>query len=58
MSPIRIKHRQDRAKPARRTYSVNPVTLPTYSFYRHLPVVCVDGEPVIGCRVIPLDPRR
>ena len=58
MSPIRINHRQGKAKPARRTYGVKPVSLPTYSFYGHLPVVYVDGELVIGRRVILLEPRR
>lgn len=58
MSPIRINQRQGKGRPARRTYWVKPVTLPTYSFYGHLPVVYVDGELVIGRRVIPLEPRR
>lgn len=58
MSPIRINHRQGKVKPARRYYAVKPVSLPTYSFYGHLPVVYVDGELVIGRRFIPLEPRR
>lgn len=58
MSPIRINHRRGNGKPARRYYGVKPVSLPTYSFYGHLPVVYVDGELVIGRRVIPLEPRR
>lgn len=58
MSPIRINHYRGKGKPARRSYGVKPVSLPTYSFYGHLPVVYVDGELVIGRRVIPLEPRR
>jgi hypothetical protein len=57
MSPIRISSRRGRGKPAR-SFAVKPVTLPTFSFYGHLPVVYVDGELVIGRRVIPLEPRR
>jgi hypothetical protein len=58
VSPIRVNHSRGKGKPARRYYGVKPVTLPTYSFYGHLPVVYVDGELVIGRRVIPLEPRR
>lgn len=57
MSPIRINSRRGKGKPAR-SYVVKPVSLPTLSFYGHLPVVFVDGELVIGRRVIPLEPRR
>lgn len=56
MSPIRINSRRGRSKPTR-SYGVKPVSLPTYSFYGHLPVVYVDGELVIGRRVIPLERR-
>ncbi|MBN9453868.1 MAG: hypothetical protein J0I42_18165 [Bosea sp.] len=58
MSPIRINHHRSKGKPIRRTYGVKPVSLPTFSFYGHLPVVFVDGELVVGRRVIPLEPRR
>ena len=57
MSPIRIKRQRGKGKP-KRSYGAKPVSLPTYSFYGHLPVVFVDGELVIGRRVIPLEPRR
>ncbi|SDH78947.1 hypothetical protein [Bosea robiniae] len=57
MSLIRINSRQGKEKPARRTYGVKPVSLPTYSFYGHLPVFYVDGELVIGRRLIPLERR-
>lgn len=58
MSPIRINLRLGKGKPSRRSYGVKAVSLPTYSFYGHLPVVYVDGELVIGRRVIPLEPCR
>lgn len=57
MSPIRIFRPRGRSKPAR-SYGVKPVSLPTYSFYGHLPIVYIDGELVIGRRVIPMEPRR
>lgn len=57
MSPIRINRQRGKGKPAR-SYAVKPVSLPTFSFYGHLPVVYVDGELVIGRRVIPMEPRR
>ena len=56
MSPIRISSRRGKGKPAR-SFIVKPVSLPTFSFYGHLPVVFVDGELVIGRRVIPLERR-
>jgi len=57
MSPIRINRTAGRSKPAQ-YYGVKPVSLPTYSFYGHLPVVYIDGELVIGRRVIPMERRR
>ena len=54
--PIRINRSQRRGKLIR-SYSVRAVTLPTFSFYGHLPVVYVDGELVIGRRVIPMERR-
>lgn len=57
MSPIRINSRRGKGKPAR-SYAVKPVSLPTFSFYGHLPVVYIDGELVIGRRVVPWEPRR
>lgn len=57
MSPVRISTRSGKSKPARVTYAVKPVTLLTFSFYGHLPVVYCDGEMVIGRRVIPLERR-
>ncbi|HEV2508656.1 hypothetical protein [Bosea sp. (in: a-proteobacteria)] len=57
MSPIRINRSRGKGKPAR-SFAVKPVTLPTFSFYGHLPVVFADGELVIGRRVIPLEIRR
>ncbi len=57
MRPIRINRPRGKGKPAR-SYAVKPVSLPTFSFYGHLPVVYADGELVIGRRVIPLEPRR
>jgi hypothetical protein len=57
MSPIRINRHRGRSKPVR-SYGVKPVSLPTFSFYGHLPVVFIDGELVIGRRVIPMEPRR
>ncbi|WP_156639723.1 hypothetical protein [Bosea sp. PAMC 26642] len=57
MSPVRISARQGKGRPARTTYRVKPVTLPTFGFYGHLPVVYVDGELLIGRRVIPLERR-
>lgn len=56
MSPIRINRTRSKGKPAR-SYSVKPVSLPTFSFYGHLPVVYVDGELVVGRRVIPMERR-
>jgi hypothetical protein len=56
MSPVRISSRRAKGKPAR-SFIVKPVSLPTYSFYGHLPVVFVDGELVIGRRVIPMERR-
>lgn len=57
MNPIRINRQRCKGKP-KRSYGVKPVSLPTFSFYGHLPVVFVDGELVIGRRVIPMEPRR
>lgn len=57
MSPTRINSRRGKGKPTR-SYGVKPVTLPTFSFYGHLPVVFTDGELVIGRRVIPMEIRR
>ncbi|MBN9454256.1 MAG: hypothetical protein J0I42_20145 [Bosea sp.] len=57
MSSIRINRQRGKGKPAR-SYGMKPVSLPTFSFYGHLPVVYVDGELVIGRRVIPLEPRQ
>ena len=57
MSPTRISARRGKGKPARVTYAVKPVSLPTFSFYGHLPVVYCDGDLVIGRRVIPLERR-
>lgn len=56
MSPVRISSRRGKGKPAR-SFIVKPVSLPTFSCYGHLPVVFVDGELVIGRRVIPLERR-
>lgn len=56
MSPIRINRTRSKGKPAR-SYSVKPVSLPTFSFYGHLPVVYVDGELVVGRRVIAMGRR-
>jgi hypothetical protein len=56
MSPIRINRSRGKGKPTR-SYAGKPVTLPTFSFYGHLPVVFADGELVIGRRVIPLERR-
>ena len=58
MSPVRVNRQRGKGKPARRSYGVKSVSLPTFSFYGHLPVVYVDGELVVGRRVIPLEPRR
>lgn len=55
MSPARIRRRPGRGKPSR---SAKPITLPTFSFYGHLPVIYVDGELVVGRRVIPMEARR
>jgi len=57
MSPIRISRARGKGKPAR-SFVVKPVTLPTFSFYGHLPVVFADGELVIGRRVVPMENRR
>jgi hypothetical protein len=57
MSPVRISARRGKGRPARTTYAVKPVSLPTFAFYGHLPVVYIDGELVIGRRVIPLERR-
>lgn len=56
MSPARINRHRGRGKPAR-SFVVKPISLPTFSFYGHLPVVFVDGELVIGRRVIPMERR-
>lgn len=56
MSPVRIDSRRGKGRPSR-SYLVRPVSLPTFSFYGHLPVVYVDGELVVGRRVIPLERR-
>ena len=52
MSVVRIRKRPGRSKP-RTSSGVKAVSLPTFSFYGHLPVVYVDGELVIGRRVPP-----
>jgi len=57
MSPIRVNRSRGKGKPSR-SFAVKPVTLPTFSFYGHLPVVFADGELVIGRRVIPMENRR
>jgi hypothetical protein len=57
MSPVRIDSRRGKARPSR-SFLVKPVSLPTFSFYGHLPVVYVDGELVVGRRVIPIERRR
>lgn len=54
MSPIRINRSRGKAKPSR-SYTMKPVTLPTFSFYGHMPVVFADGELIIGRRVIPME---
>ena len=56
MSVIRIRKPNVRRSP-RTTYRAKPVSLPTFAFYGHLPVVYVDGELVIGRRVISLERR-
>jgi len=56
MSPSRVNNPPSRGKP-REQYGVRPVSLPTFSFYGHLPVVYCDGELLIGRRVIPLERR-
>jgi hypothetical protein len=58
VSPVHISRRRSKTAPVRTTYGVKPVTLPTFSFYGHLPVVFADGELVIGRRVIPMEIRR
>jgi hypothetical protein len=57
MSPARISSRRSKGKPARVTYRAKPVTLPTFSFYGHQPVIYSDGELLIGRRVIPMERR-
>lgn len=57
MSPARISARRSKGKPVRVSYRVKPVTLPTFAFYGHLPVVYCDGELVIGPRIIPMGRR-
>lgn len=57
MRPSRISTRRGKSKPARTTYAVKAVSLPTFSFYGHLPVVYCDGELVIGRRVIAMRGR-
>lgn len=52
MTTARTASRRANGGPSRTTYSVKPVSLPTFSFYGHLPVVFVGGELVIGRRVI------
>ncbi|WP_164547588.1 MULTISPECIES: hypothetical protein [unclassified Bosea (in: a-proteobacteria)] len=46
MSPFKTNRRRGKAK---------PVSLPTFSFYGHLPVIYIGGGLVIGRRVIPLE---
>lgn len=53
MSRTRISARRTKRWPARVSYIVKPVTLPTFSFYDY-----VAGELVIGRRAIPMEPRR
>ncbi|WP_181832867.1 hypothetical protein [Bosea caraganae] len=57
MSPSRTTRHRGKGKPSRTTFAVKTVSLPTFAFYGHLPVVYVDGELVIGRRVIPLRDR-
>jgi hypothetical protein len=54
MSPARINRQHGKGKPARTTFAVKPVTLPTFSFYGHLPVVFENGRLLIGRRPIPI----
>ncbi|WP_420104211.1 hypothetical protein [Bosea sp. (in: a-proteobacteria)] len=54
MSPIRINRKGSKRQPA----SIKPVSLPTFSFYGHLPVIYADGALVVGRRVIPLERRK
>lgn len=46
-----------KGKPSRTTFVVKPVSLPTFSFYGHLPVVYVDGELIVGRRAVLLERR-
>jgi hypothetical protein len=57
MSPIRVSRRRSKAAPVRTTYGVKPVTLPSFSFYGHLPVTYHEGELVIGGRGVALEGR-
>ena len=56
MSVTRIRKRPGRRKPTSHP-GAKPVTLPTFSWYGHQPVIYIDGELVIGRRVIPLGRR-
>jgi hypothetical protein len=57
MCPVRISSRRGKGRPARTTSAVKPVSLPTFAFYGHLPVVYIDGELVVGRRGISLERR-
>ena len=48
MSLARVWRRSGRSKPARVTFPAKPVTLPTFAFYGHAPVIFRDGALVIG----------
>jgi hypothetical protein len=48
LSPARVSARQGKSKPARTTFAAKPVTLPTFAFYGHAPVVYRDGALIIG----------
>lgn len=48
MSPSRVSARSGRAAPKRIWSPIKPVTLPTFAFYGHAPVIFRDGALVIG----------
>lgn len=47
MSPARVSSRTGKRQPVRYT-PPRPVTLPTFAFYGHAPVIFRDGALVIG----------
>lgn len=55
MSPIRINRRGGKRPPAS---PPKPVSLPTFSFYDHQPVIYALGRLEWGPRVIPLGRRK